>query len=61
MENAVKLSSLREEFGRAAARPKGLRFFSELKPEAKEFAVSKERDSPERFDWDARRISNRRF
>ncbi len=52
MENEVKLSALRERFRRAPVRPKGLRFFSELKPEAQEFAVSQERDSPDRFDWD---------
>ncbi len=51
MENEVKLSILREKFRRATARPKGLRFFAELKPEAQEFAVSQERDSPDRFDW----------
>lgn len=52
MENEVKLSILREKFRRATARPKGLRFFRELKPEAQEFAVATERDSPDRFDWD---------
>ena len=52
MKNPVKFSDLRERFRRAPARPKGLRFFSELGREAQEFAVSKERDSPERFDWD---------
>ncbi len=52
MENEIKLSALRERFRRAPARPKGLRFFSELGGEAQEFAVSQERDSPDRFDWD---------
>lgn len=52
MQNEIKLSDLRENFRRATVRPKGLRFFPELKPEAQELAVSKERDSPERFDWD---------
>lgn len=51
MENEIKLSDLREKHARAPVRPKGLRFFPELKPEAQELAVSKERDSPERFDW----------
>lgn len=52
MENEIKLSALRERFRHAPARPKGLRFFSELGGEAQEFAVSQERDSPDRFDWD---------
>lgn len=52
MENEIKLSDLREKHALAPARPKGLRFFPELKREAQELAVSKERDSPERFDWD---------
>jgi hypothetical protein len=52
MKNEVKLSTLREKFRRATFRPKGLRFFSELSSEAQDFAVSEERDSPERFDWD---------
>lgn len=52
MKTPVKFSDLRERFCHAPARPKGLRFFSELGGEAQEFAVSKERDSPERFDWD---------
>lgn len=52
MENEIKLSILREKFRRAPARPKGLRFFSELKTDAKEFAVSQERDGPDRFEWD---------
>ena len=47
MENEIKLSDLREKFRLARLRPKGLRFFPELKPEAQEFVVSKERDSPE--------------
>lgn len=52
MENTLKLSALREKFRLAPARPKRLRFFSELQPEAQEFAVSQERDSPDHFDWD---------
>lgn len=52
MKNEVKLSTLREKFRRATFRPKGLRFFSELSSEAQDFAVSQERDSPDRFDWD---------
>ncbi len=52
MENEIKLSALRERFRHAPARPEGLRFFSELGGEAQEFAVSQERDSPNRFDWD---------
>lgn len=52
MENEIKLSDLREKHALAPVRPKGLRFFPELKLEARELAVSKERDSPERFAWD---------
>ncbi len=52
MQNEIKLSDLREKHALAPARPKGLRFFPELKREAQELAVSKERDRPERFDWD---------
>jgi len=52
MENEIKLSDLREKLRCMRPRPKGLRFFMELKPESQELAVSKERDSPERFDWD---------
>ncbi len=50
MENEIKLSDLREKLRCMRPRPKGLRFFLELKSEAQELAVSKERDSPERFD-----------
>lgn len=52
MENQIKFSVLRERFRHLRARPKGLRFFSELGREAQEFAVSEERSSPDRFDWD---------
>lgn len=52
MEKEIKLSDLREKFRRVPVRPKGLRFFSELGGEAQEFAVSQERNSPDRFDWD---------
>ena len=52
MENQIKFSVLREKFKGTQARPKGLRFFSELGREAQEFAVSEERSSPDRFDWD---------
>ncbi len=52
MENQIKFSVLREMFTGTQARPKGLRFFSELGREAQEFAVSQERSSPDRFDWD---------
>ena len=52
MENQIKFSVLREKFKGTQARPKGLRFFSELKSEAQEFAVSEERNRPDRFDWD---------
>ncbi len=52
MENQVKLSDLREKFSRAPIRPKGLRFFSELKLQAQELAVTNECDDPKRFDWD---------
>lgn len=52
MENKVRLATLREKHAVAPARPKGLRFFSELKSEAQAFAVSEERDNPDRFDWD---------
>jgi hypothetical protein len=52
MENQIKFSVLREMFKVTQARPKGLRFFSELVREAQEFDMSQERDSPDRFDWD---------
>lgn len=52
MENQVSLSSLREKHALAPARPKGLRFFPELKTEAQQFAVVAERENPQRFDWD---------
>lgn len=52
MENQIKFSVLREKFRHIRARPKGLRFFSELGREAQEFAVSEERNRPDRFDWD---------
>jgi hypothetical protein len=52
MKNEVKLSDLREKHALAPARPKDLRFFSELKPEAQAFAVSEERERSDRFDWD---------
>lgn len=52
MKNQIKFSALREKFQLISARPKGLRFFSELNGEAQEFAVSCERDNPARFDWD---------
>lgn len=52
MENEVKLSGLRKKHALALVRPKGLRFFSELSGEAQEVAISKERDSLNRFDWD---------
>lgn len=52
MENKKNFSTLRENFRRAPARPKRLRFFSELKCRAQELAVSEERDSANRFDWD---------
>jgi len=53
MENQIRFSDLqREKFRRLRARPKGLRFFSELGSARQEFAVSEERSSPDRFDWD---------
>ncbi len=52
MEKEIKLSDLREKFRRVPVRPKRLRFFSELCREAQDFAVSQERDSSDRFDWD---------
>ncbi|MGC2236044.1 MAG: hypothetical protein WA584_07775 [Pyrinomonadaceae bacterium] len=52
MENHIKFSVLREKFKGTQARPKGLRFFSELGREAQEFAISEERNRPDRFDWD---------
>lgn len=52
MKIEVNFTVLREKFRHAPARPKGLRFFSELKPEAQEFAVSEERRRADRFDWD---------
>jgi len=52
MKNQVKSSVLREKFQRTPARPKGLRFFSELGLKARGFAISEERNQPDRFDWD---------
>lgn len=52
MENQIKFSELREKFRLAPARPKGLRFFSELTLQAQESAVAGERDDSQRFDWD---------
>jgi hypothetical protein len=52
MEKTLKFSALREKFRLAPARPKRLRFFSELARQAQEFAVSQERDNSNRFDWD---------
>ncbi|MDQ3748828.1 MAG: hypothetical protein M3367_07430 [Acidobacteriota bacterium] len=52
MKNEVKLSTLREKFRRPPVRPNKLRFFLELSTEAQEFAVSEERNSSDRFDWD---------
>ena len=52
MKNQLKFSTLREKFRRAPARPKGLRFFSELKREAQELAVSGERERGDRFNLD---------
>ena len=53
MENPINFSDLqRETFRRALARPKGLRFFSELSQESQGLAVAGERDDSKRFDWD---------
>ena len=52
MENTLKFSALREKFRHAPARPKRLRFFSELARQAQEFAVSEEQNRADRFDWD---------
>lgn len=52
MENTLKFSALREKFRLAPARPKRLRFFSELQREAQKFAVSEERNRADRFDCD---------
>lgn len=52
MENQIKFSALREKFQFIPARPKGLRFFSELSREAQDFALSEEQNRSERFDWD---------
>jgi len=52
MKNQVKSSVLHEKFQRTPARPKGLRFFSELGLKARGFAISEERNRPDRFDWD---------
>lgn len=52
MENAFKFSTLREKLLHVPSRPKRLRFFSELKPEAQDFAVSEEQNRADRFDWD---------
>ena len=43
---------MREKHFQAKKRPKGLRFFDELKKEAQEFAVSEEQNGGERFNWD---------
>ncbi|NJM52164.1 MAG: hypothetical protein HC846_01495 [Blastocatellia bacterium] len=48
----MKLSELRQKYKIAPKRPKGLRFFDELKDEAKEFAIENERNSGRRFDDD---------
>jgi hypothetical protein len=52
MENLINFSVLREKFRRAPARPKGLRFFSELSQESQGLAVAGERDDSKRFDRD---------
>lgn len=52
MENQIKFSALREKFQIIPARPKGLRFFSELSRGAQDFALSEEQNRSERFDWD---------
>ncbi|MEJ7860466.1 MAG: hypothetical protein WKF90_02400 [Pyrinomonadaceae bacterium] len=52
MENTLKFSALREKFSLAPARPKRLRFFSELNPEGQKFAVSEEKNRADRFDCD---------
>jgi hypothetical protein len=48
----LNFSALREKFQQVPLRPKGLRFFSELRLQAQELAVSEERESGDRFDWD---------
>jgi len=52
MENKIKLSDLRETRDAAPRRPKRLRFFRELKREAQDSAVMRERERPDRFDYD---------
>lgn len=52
MENTFKFSALREKFLCVPARPKRLRFFSELTRQAQDFAVSEEQNRADRFDWD---------
>ncbi len=52
MENTFEFSALREKFRLAPARPKRLRFFSELPWQAQEFAVSEEQSRADRFDCD---------
>lgn len=52
MENTLKFSALRENFRIAPARPKRLRFFSELTRQAQAFAVSEEKNRADRFDCD---------
>ncbi|HLM59899.1 MAG TPA: hypothetical protein VK308_03745 [Pyrinomonadaceae bacterium] len=52
MENTFEFSALRQKFRLAPARPKRLRFFSELARQAQEFAVSEEQSRADRFDWD---------
>lgn len=48
----MKFSGLRKRYQKLPERPKGLRFFAELNEEAKEFAISCEREDENRFDWD---------
>ena len=52
MVNQIKFSALREKYRLIPTRPKGLRFFSELRLQAQEFALSEEQNRPGRFDWD---------
>lgn len=52
MVNQIKFSDLREKYRLIPTRPKGLRFFSELRLQAQKFALSEEQNRPGRFDWD---------
>lgn len=57
----MRFSELRRRYSCLPKRPKVLRFFDELNEEAQEFAVSRERDDADRFDWDDAEILTENF